>query len=73
MIQALFPLSGYTVSWQIDGLSGRQTVRAPLVPLALLIVGQDMSGAPKQALAPMVLYDGEFKLVPVGGKIEASN
>lgn len=72
MIQALYPLSGYVVSWQMDGLSGRQTVKAALVAVALLVVGQDIQGNPKQALIPMVLWEGNFKLVQ-DGKVEAAN
>lgn len=72
MIQDIFPLTGFTVSWQIDGLAGRQTVTAPMIALAILLAGQDVTGNPRQSLAPLVLWEGEFKLVP-GAKVLASN
>lgn len=70
MIQALFIINGYLVTWETDGM--RTTMTAPMVGLALLAVASGLSDTPKQALVPVVLHEGLFTLVP-GGKVSPLN
>lgn len=67
MIQALLLMGpGYIVTWEADGNRAKES--APVIALAVVAVGGSPLNPQQvgQALAPMVLHDGAFRLVPGG-------